>query len=48
MSPAELNKIGCLYLNEWGEDFDQTNDWNKYTLQSSVVKRVVEMLIKNE
>lgn len=29
--PGEIKKVGCLYMNEWFEDFDRKKDWGDYS-----------------
>ena len=48
MSPGEIKRAGCLYVNEWGEDFKIKDDWSKYYLQTSVIDQAVSLLIKDE
>ena len=48
ITPGEIKKAGCLYTNEWGEDFDRKKDWGDYYLQSSVIDKGVGMMLKDE
>jgi hypothetical protein len=48
MVPGEIKIAGCLYVNEWGEDFKITDDWSKYYLQTSVIDQTVSLLVKDE
>ena len=48
LGPGELSRIGCLYANEWGEDFNQEKDWDSFFLQRDVYEKVVGMILKNE
>ena len=48
IGPGELNKVGCMYTNEWGEEFKQDGDWGSFHLEKEICDKVVSMLLKNE
>ena len=43
-----IKKIGCLYVNEWGEELKLKNDWNSYILQEDVLEKTKNMLLRDE
>ena len=43
-----IKKIGCAYLNEWGEPLRLKYDWNSYTLQQDVLLKTKNRLLRDE
>lgn len=37
---TELKKAGCMYLNEWGEDFSLKKDWSTFMFQPEVMRNL--------
>ena len=42
-----VKKIGCLYVNEWGEELRLKNDWDSYMLQEEVLEKTKNMLLRD-
>jgi hypothetical protein len=42
-----IKKIGCLYLNEWAEEFKLKNDWSSFYLHQVLLGKTRCMLLRD-
>ena len=43
-----IKKVGCLYMNEWGEPLRLKHEWNSYCLQPDVLQKIRNLLLRDE
>ena len=44
----EVKKVGCLYVDEWGEELSLKKDWSNFTMQQDVYDAIAPKLLRDE